>query len=171
MDDKWVTAIATAVGSLATIGTAIIAWVQLDKVGEQIRQASDQDRRSHTLDACQRYEKDVLLKRAMRNLFRATHNGTDYTRLTGEHVFDALTILNYLDGIAMGIEQNVYIETMAKDYLDSTVAKAVKALIRGESGEGWKAEKAFISAEDFVPLCNLYDRWNPKPKTEYRAGD
>ncbi len=169
MDDKWVTAIATAIGSAATIGTAIIAWVQLAKLGAQIRQASEQDRRGHTLDACQRFEKDILLKRAMRNLFRATDNGTDYTKLTEENVFDALTILNYLDGIAMGIEQNVYIEQLARDYLESTVHKAVKAIIKGEPGEGWKASKKLVSAEDFVPLCNLYAKWNPPPQTEYRA--
>jgi hypothetical protein len=169
MDDKWVTAIATAVGSAATIGAAIIAWVQLDKVGEQIRQASEADRRSHTLEACQRFEKDILLKRAMRNLYRATHNGSDYSKLGDDHEFDALTVLNYLDGIAMGIEQRVYIEAMAKDYLDDTVQKAVKALILGESGDGWKSDKKFIDAKYFVPLCDMYKRWNPQPATAYRA--
>lgn len=171
MTDQWTIAVATAVGSAAAIGTAIIAWVQLEKLGEQIRQASEQERRGRTLDACQRFEKDILLKRAMRNLFRATDNGSDYTKLKEEHVFDALTILNYLDGIAMGIEQNVYIEQLAKDYLENTVQKAVRAIMKGESGDGWKADKILVPERDFVPLVKLYNRWNTKPTTEYRAQD
>jgi hypothetical protein len=169
MDHNWVTAISTAISAGATIALVFAAIVQLDGLKQQIKQASDQDRRRNTLEACQRFEKDPLVKLAMKNLWEATEFGTDYRKLTAENLFDALTLLNYLLGIAVGVEQKVYLEQMTKDFLEPVVYKAVKALIKGEDGTGWKVTKSFVPAADFVSLCKLYDQWFPQKGPEYRA--
>lgn len=170
MDHNWVTAISTAVSAVATIALVFVALVQLGGLKQQIRQASDQERRRNTLEACQRFEKDPLVKRAMKNLWDATGYGADYTKLTDRNLFDALTLLNYLLGIAVGIEQNVYIEKMARDSLEPVVHKAVKSLIKGESGPGWKAATPpLVTDVHFDSLCRLYDRWFPQKGPEYRA--
>lgn len=156
----WVTAIGTALTSIAAIGGLIIAWVQLGKLREQIRQSSEQDKRRNTLEACQRYETDTLLKEAMRSLWQASDSGTDYTKLNDPHVFDALTLLNYFEGIATGVLKDIYIEEMVRDYLGTSVNKAVEALIFGRSGSGWKATKPLCQETEFPILCRLYERWN-----------
>jgi hypothetical protein len=165
----WVTAIGTAVAAVAAVGASIIAWVQLDKLREQIRQSSEQDRRRNTLEACQRFERDDLLKEAMKNVWEASDGGTDYTKLTAACSFDVLTLLNYFDGIAIGIIERVYIDEMARDYLEDSLNKAVKALILGESGDGWKASKPFFPEKEFASLCKLYHTWNPESQVAYNA--
>jgi hypothetical protein len=48
------------------------------------------------------------------------------------------------------------VEQTARDYLQEIVRKAVKALIRGESGDGWKATHGMFSCSEFAILCQLY---------------
>jgi len=169
--DAWVTAIGTAVAAAAAVGAAAIAWVQLEKLRDQIRQSSDLDRRRNTLDACQRFEKDELLKQAMKNLWQATDSGTDYRKLTATNDFDVLTVLNYFDGLAIGIAERVYVEEMARDFLEDSLNKAVRALIYGESGEGWKASKPIFPEKDFAILVKLYRAWNQGSQVTYTARD
>ena len=107
----------------------------------------------------------------MRNLRRASQNGTDYTNIQDEHRLDCITVLNYLDGVAVGVEQKVYIEEMAKDYLEAIVHKAVQALVKGESGEGWKAGRPIATQAQFPTLYALHERWSPKTVPKYKAED
>jgi hypothetical protein len=160
--DTWVTAIGTAVAAAAAVGAAMIALVQLKKLRDQIKQSSDLDRRRNTLDACQRFEKDELLHQAMKSLWKTTNRGTDYTKLTSENDFDVLTVLNYFEGIAIGIAERVYKEKMARDYLEDSLTKAVRALIYGQSGDGWKAERPIFPDKNFPVLAKLYRAWNAK---------
>ena len=67
------------------------------------------------------------IKAASENLWQASNHGTDYTKLTEANKFDAITLLNYLEGVAIGIFQNIYVEQMTRDYLQEIVRKAVKA--------------------------------------------
>lgn len=177
MDHNWVTALGTVASAIAAFVLAAIAYFQLRDIKTQIRlaanqnqQTAEQDRRRNTLDACQRYEKDPLLKEAMKNIWIATKLGTDYTLLREEHHFDVITILNYFDGLASGMLQGVYIEEMAKDYLHEPLRKSVKALIRGESGDGWKADRGVFPPSHFESLMKVYDRWFPAKGVEYKAG-
>ena len=165
----WIIAISSGISAGATIALAWIAKVQLGGLKKQIKQAAEQDSRRNTLEACQRFEKDPIIKDARKMLWAVTNNGTDYTILTDEHKFNALTLLNYFQGLAIGIEQNVYIEQMVKDFLQEHLEKEVKALIKGESGKGWNATKNLCNAVDFDALCKLYDKWFPKKSPEYRA--
>lgn len=106
----------------------------------------------------------------MRNIWNATAQGTDYSLLSANNSFDVITILNYLDGLACGILQGVYIEALVKDYMHDTIEKAVKALIKGESGPGWKAEKGMFRPSDVPSLMRVYEDWFPPKPVEYREG-
>jgi len=143
--------------------------VQLVKLRDQIRQSSEQDRRRNTLEVCQRLERDSLLKEARKHLWDASDGGTDYTKLNATHSFDVSTLLNYFQDFAIGIAERVYIEEMAREYLEASLNKAVKALIFGESGDGWKASKSFFPEEDFASLGKLYRAWNRESQVRYSA--
>ena len=142
---NWIIVISSFISAGATIALVWIAIVQLGGIKEQIKQDSNQDRRRNTLEACQRFEKDPIIKDAMKRLWNVTVNGTDYTKLTDEYKFEALTLLNYLQSLAIGIKQKVYLEEMVKDFLQERVEKEVKVLIKGESGKGWNATKTLNS--------------------------
>jgi hypothetical protein len=185
MNHEWVTAIGTAIAALAAVASALIsailtgiAYFQLRDIRKQIelaakqnKSSADQERRRNTLIAIQRFENDPLLKQAMKNLWVATDNGKDYTQLDEEHRFDVITILNYFEGIACGILQEVYIEEMARDYLHGPVGKAVKAFIIGESGDGWKSDKGVFPPAHFESLMKVYATWFPGKSPGYRAKD
>lgn len=59
---------------------------------------------------------------------------------------------------------------MVKDFLQEHLKKEVKALIKGESGNAWKATHlSWFKEDDFGTLCKLYDKWFPKKSAEYRT--
>jgi hypothetical protein len=67
---------------------------------------------------------------------------------------------NFLDAIAIGIEQGLYIENLAWDHLDAIVKRHVKRFI--DSGI---IEKAGLEREDFLRLIDSRDRWlRARPK-------
>ncbi|HEV3040791.1 MAG TPA: hypothetical protein VHA33_23700 [Candidatus Angelobacter sp.] len=79
------------------------------------------------------------------------------------------TLLNYFEGLAIGIAERMYIEEMARDYLEASLNKVVKAFKFGESGDGWKASKSFFPEKDFASLSKLYRAWNRESQVGYRA--
>jgi hypothetical protein len=52
---------------------------------------------------------------------------------------------------------------------EEIVRKAVKALIRGESGDGWKATHGMFSCSEFAILGQLYDKSFPTTQPQFRA--
>jgi hypothetical protein len=78
-------------------------------------------------------------------------------------------ILNYYEGIAVGIAQKIYVDTMAKDYLAESLQKAVKIWLHGDTDDGVVPPKPMFAASDFPELRKLYDRWFPPKSIEFRA--
>jgi len=69
-------------------------------------------------------------------------------------------VLNFLDAIAIGIDQGLYIENLAWDHLDAIVRRVVKRFI--DSG---LIEKVDLEREDFIRLIDMRDRWlRARPK-------
>ena len=160
--DDWqiVSAISTAITALFTLALAWIAIYQLGHLRKQIADSIEAERRRHTLETCGRFENNALLREAMEHLWKKSKHGSDYTTLDESDEFHVLTILNYLSGVACGIEQGVIIEVLAKDYLEHSIIKSVKAFIKGESGQGWKSEKSIISAAGFESLVRVQEAWS-----------
>ncbi len=161
-NNNWqiVSAVATVFAATGTFVLAGVAIVQLRALRKQLKSSTESERRLHTLEVCSRYENNDKLREAMQRIWDKSKNETDYTLLESSDEFDTLTILNYLSGVASGIEQGVIIEPLAKDYLHHSICKSVKALIKGESGPGWQAEKSIISPDGFESLIRVYEAWS-----------
>ena len=71
-------------------------------------------------------------------------------------------MLNFLDAIAIGIDQGLYIENLAWDHLDAIVKRTVKRYI--DSGV---IEQADLRREDFLRLIDLRDRWQ-RARSKFR---
>jgi hypothetical protein len=67
------------------------------------------------------------------------------------------TILNYLDAIAIGIDQDLYIEELAKDHLEHVVRRTVAHYI--DSG---MAARAGLDPTNYHRLQALAVKWAPR---------
>lgn len=162
----WVTAAATGV-------VAIAAWIQLPLISRQVRELSEQIRLSReaeqnaerrtreweTLKACQRYDYDPVLDEATRRIWVASNQGKDY-RARELDPRDITSLLNYLDGIAIGIQQDLYIENIVKDHLGIVFDHAVKSFL----------DSGIIEKEGFDCLLAVHARWfRVSERTDYHA--
>jgi hypothetical protein len=98
--------------TIATALLAIIGWWQI----QSLRKENKLDR---TLTACVRYESDQVVEGAVKTLRVAWEAGNF---VAADHAHAINMLLNYLDTVAIGIEQGVYDEKLAKDYLQGIVA-------------------------------------------------
>ena len=163
----WITALATGV-------LAIAAWIQLPLISQQVKALAEQIRLSReaeqnaerrqreweTLKACQRYDFDPVLENATARIWGASRNGTNY-RNDGVDKRDLICVLNYLDGLATGIEQGLYIEELVKDHLDTVFDHAVVNFIHS----------GLVDRKGLMKLCAVHERWfRPSQPTGYRSG-
>jgi len=132
----------------------------LGHLRKEITSSLEAERRRHTLETCARYESNERLREAMEHVWKKSNNGADYTSLGQDDEFHVLTILNYLSGVASGIEQGVIIEELARDYLEFTLIKSVKAFIKGQSGASWKSDRSIISPDGFESLVRVQEAWS-----------
>jgi hypothetical protein len=129
---------ASVSSAFATCVLAWAAWIQLPLISRQVESLSKQIEESRkadinaerrireweTLKICQRYDFDPIIDAATERIYAASNDGKDY-RLPGVKQRDMICILNYFDGIAIGIEQNLYIEDIVRDHLGPMFAHAV----------------------------------------------
>ncbi len=138
----------------ATIALAVIAFLQL-------RALRLEQRKWQTLQACERFELDPLLNRQTELIFKASDSGKHYSpdRFVGPELQHAvINLLNYFDGIAIGIEQNLYHERIVRDHLESSLTKAVDTfLTNGLAGPA-------VEANHFQVLIRVRESWRTPPK-------
>lgn len=163
---EWITAFSAALSAFALLLLALFATAKLGTVAKQLSKTADQigsalhsQREQRTLEAVRRYETDPELRTTIRIIYEKTEQNTDYTLLDDSDRFHVLTLLNYYDGIASGIEQGIYIEALVKDYLGFVLDKTVRALLRGESGNGWDAGQPIVPTDNYEALLGLQQRW------------
>ena len=129
-----VTAVATAVMAVATIGLAIVATRQLSALIEQLKLAREADERAdrrlietNTLRVCEFIYRDPVVYTASQRIWAASDDGTEYGNADiASH--DLIVVLNYLDGIAIGIKQRVYSAEIVKDHMESTFVKIIDVI-------------------------------------------
>jgi hypothetical protein len=169
-------AAASMIQALAAVAILIIGAKQLKKVsdqlrfqGEQIKFQSEQlkiqgerEKKWATIRACERYDFDPTINAYTAAVFRKTKDGTDYTDAK-QTFYEVIGLLNYLESLAIGVFQGVYNERIVYDHFEDIIFKAVKALIKGESGTkgGWEwvASSPVVKEESFVQLVKLYNKW------------
>src|SRR6266481_3571781 len=103
-----------------------------------------ENKKTSTLNACSNYEQNPNIYDALQKLWAALENG-DLEREPRKFRPQINVVLNFLDAIAIGIEQGLYIENLAWDHLDAIVKRHVKRFI--DSGI---IEKAGLEREDFL---------------------
>ena len=163
--------IAECATALATIVVAIAAWIQLPLISQQVRGLSEQIRLSReaeehaerrtreweTIKACERYNFDPVIEAATQRVWVASNNGTDYKRPEVAER-DLIVVLNYLDGIAIGVGQGLYIESLVKDHIGPLFDHAVTKYF----------ESGVIGREGLDAMVALHAQWyRGAPKTSY----
>jgi hypothetical protein len=124
-----------------------MAWYQIQAV-------RNENRIERTLAACSRYESDATVERCVRTLRNALATDGDYTANPSKYQHEAIIVLNFLDTIAIGIDQGVYDDPLARDHMKAIMRKWMVLL------EPPKAKELGISVDDYQSLIGLWDRWN-----------
>jgi hypothetical protein len=135
-----VLAIGTVLLAAATAGLVFAAFKQLPLLTAQIKMARESEIEINTITACGKYDTDPVLYEIHRRIWENSDKGTKYSRETIDQ-HDAIVMLNYLDGIAIGVKQGVLSNAITKDHLGAVYIKAVDIIIPALFGnfEGYEA--------------------------------
>jgi hypothetical protein len=159
------TALGTVALVLATMALAGVTLGLLIAGLRQIRAIREENRKSATLHICTCYETNPVIARAVRVLWKARLRD-DLEKNAKRYRPHFVVLLNYLDGIAIGVEQGIYIEDLAWDHMEAIVAVNVRSYI--DSGI---IERAGMFKENYGSLLKMRDRWaEARPRFEERDG-
>jgi hypothetical protein len=153
----------TAIGTLSLA----VATLALIAVGVwQIRSVRDEAKRSRTLMACERYDLDPVLDRSCRRLVQAKDSG-DLEKYPRVFRADIWSILNYLESLAIGIERDLYLEPIVKDYMSDILAGYIEEYITG--GLAQRAAEGDIVGQverDYAGIIKLNRKWSANAKAK-----
>lgn len=155
------------ISSITAIGTliaAIIAVFKLSNISKQIEITNKREIKWKTEATYEIYRSSSMFKKVTESIFEKSKNGTDYTNFEYDH--NVLYLINYLESIAVGVEQGIYNEDMMKDYLKEAVYKSVKVFLLGLGGDlkgrSWTANKSVTYPNEQPNLMRLYKKWFPE---------
>ncbi|MGH6736853.1 MAG: DUF4760 domain-containing protein [Methyloceanibacter sp.] len=149
-----IAAIAAFIQAAITLRLVILGRRQVDALKDQVTALKEQNRRWHTLTACKDFMSNPMFLKALRRLRKAKENGQfrdDPSRFRP----DVVAILNYLDSVAIGVHQGLYVENLARDHLQALV----EAYVRDYLKDGQPA-KIGLNAQNFRYLLALEVRWS-----------
>jgi hypothetical protein len=132
---------------LITLLAATIAFLAF-------RRTRSENRKWKTLEICSQFELNAQVAAANEKLqepFRAGVPGRDACEQLAPK---AILLLNYLDGIAIGVGQGLYIEELAKDHLRAIVNSRVRDLL-----ESTFRQDARLDAQTWCFLVTMAGRW------------
>jgi hypothetical protein len=151
------------VGLLSRLALKLLVTLVLVIVGGwQISAARQQNRRWHTLDACNRYHIDPTLKESAIAL-RAAHTAGTFAGQEPSFRVHVVALLNYLDSIAIGIYQGMYVEGLARDHIQAIVQLHV-----GEYLRDGVPKKVGIDPQNYAYLLALEARWAAISRPHFR---
>jgi hypothetical protein len=155
--------------ALSALSAVVIAFFQLKKMNAQILLGITRDKMRTSYEVCTRYENDTILNDAKKTLWQASKNGTDYSSLGIEHKYEIIGILNYLDGIACGIHNDIYDDKMVRHYLWPVFKKYVNVFILGKDEESYVASNKNVrfSKQEVPFLIDKYNQWSAMPDDHY----
>jgi hypothetical protein len=182
-NDIWFKRITTCIGTLTAVIAVVIGGRQLDNFNRQLAADRNQRTLERTLQVVQTYLTNSYYVTEGKDIRENTRisggplqSGTiyDYSILAGNTVLmdEAFDILNFLEMVATGVQQQVYDENIVRDHFDKVVHKAVIAFLRGEDGviddSRWKgAGKKLWSESAFPNLRWLYSKWFGEPNNPH----
>jgi hypothetical protein len=170
-----VIAFAAVVTALATVALAWLGIRKLYQLNKQLQDQRNSEKKWRTVDACEKYTANSIIHNASVKVWSESKNGTDYTTsYFYELQHEVVAIFDYLDSLAIGVEQGIYEEKIIKDNLEDIIKKAVKVFIKGESGEiegrAWSVNEALLKESQYPFLVKLYKKWFPEKeaKADYK---
>src|SRR6185312_361416 len=143
----------TAVG---TIALAVLTSALATTAAWQIWSIRDEAKRNRTILACDRYDTDPVLDNTLKTLARARKSG-QLAADPAAYKTQIATVLNYLDAIAIGIDQDLYIESLARDHLVTIVKRTWSYILMTT----WQNVPASI-----LRTIIGFNRWPPSGTTE-----
>ena len=145
----------TAWLAIVTTVLVIVAWWQILALRRQAKGW-------RTLAACEKYDLDPTLADCCSRLSKAGRKNIQEN--SNEYACDITTVLNYLDGIATGIEQNLYVESLARDHLEPILTAHVDKLLTGRDANGYGVDQ-----KGYPRLIELDKKWRDN-KTSFWDG-
>jgi hypothetical protein len=142
----WI-AVGTLALAVATFALVLTAFIQ-------IRSIREENKKTQTLAACSNYDLNPIIFECTRILLAAQDSG-ELATSPKKYRPQILTLLNYLDAIAIGIEQGLYIEELAWDHLETIVRWHVASLVDSGVMQG-----AGLERDDFRRLLDMRVRWS-----------
>lgn len=151
------------------LATAVLAGVTVFLVRtarDEIREVRSEARKNRTIEMVGRYDHDPILDQALRRMARARDTGELYTDPHG-HRMDIIAVLNYLETLAVGVSQGIYLEEMVRDHMEEIIRDHLQ-----EAVEHKFLEKIGCGREGFGHIFALSTGWVQKeqPTTRYRDG-
>lgn len=146
----WLWHLFQCIGAVGTIVAALVAWLQIGNLRKQ--QCGWK-----SLEVCERYETDAILDTALRRI-RAASLLPWHRRKIWEVRTDITTVLNYLDGIAVGVQQGFYDEKIVRAHLEPVIRAHVE-----EYFSGGLPEKYGYEPTAWCELAWLLERWDSQP--------
>ena len=94
-------------------GNCGVAWVAWYQIGAARAEA----KKTRTLEVVSKYDHDPVLDQALRRLAQARDEGVLLTK-TRDYRLDILAVMNYLETIAIGVKQEMFIADMVRDFME-----------------------------------------------------
>jgi hypothetical protein len=145
-----------AVTALLALFTGLLAWIAWKQLGD----IKAQQRGWESLKACERYDSDPEITRALRRLRRARKCG-DIPNDPAAVSFDFATVLNYLEALATGIEQGFYDEKIVRDHMQPIADFHIGEVFAPLMLEKLDAENPDAPSyrESYARLLAMHKRW------------
>jgi hypothetical protein len=138
---------------IAIIAQCLVAVAAAYFVLVQIRVQHDDNKRWKTLDICAKYEFSEVVSAAAKKIkavYKAGSKPSD--EQCNEISIDVNIVLNYLDGIAIGVKQGLYIEDLARDHLKEIVGFYTDKVLH-------ECDRFNLNANDFHFLTGMNAKW------------
>ena len=134
----------------ATVLVAGVGWSQL-------RQLNADARVGRTLETAQRYVHDAVLGQGLRKLDEGLSSGrlADHPE---EYKAEIINLLNYLDGVAIGVEEGIFDETTARRFLQTILIRHCEEFLNAAL-----LRKINLTLADYRSLSQVYARWLKLP--------
>jgi len=150
--ENWI-AIGTILLAVVTAALVVVGSIHISAIRHE-------NKKAQTLTACGNWDQNPNIYDASQKLWAAIESGE--LKATPRKFRPQINvILNFLDAIAIGIEQELYIENLAWDHLDAIVKRVVRRYIDpSPDAPGGLLEHVDLNREDFLRLIELRDRWS-----------
>lgn len=137
-----------ALQAAGTFFAAGIAWFQISSFKRQ-------QKGWETLKACERYESDPILDACLRTIREVRKADGGLPAGAQSVSVDIITILNYLDGLAIGVRQGFYDAKIVRDHLEPVIRFHVDEFLDADV-----ARLLRIKDSDFRLLRDLVKEWD-----------